>query len=62
VPIVRIKPESVRVFVNLGHVHSRVLRHIQNDDLETALHLLAEHGVEYELFADFLDKGPPDTT
>lgn len=49
VPIVQIEPDSVQRLGALGQVHSRILHHIECGDVETALQLLAEHGVGYRL-------------
>lgn len=48
-PIIEIKSTSVRRLGMLGRIHSRILRHIEKGDLDTALHLLDEHGIQYTL-------------
>jgi len=60
-PIVQIDPLSVRKLGNLGRIHSRILRHLELGDLETSLHLLAEHGISFTLFRTMTNNDPWDT-
>lgn len=56
VPIIQISPDSVRRLGAIGRIHSRVLRQVENGDLDAALHLLEEHGITYTLFPEFVLK------
>jgi hypothetical protein len=60
-PIIEIEHLSVRKLGNLGRIHSRILRHLERGDLETALNLLSEHGIEYTLFPDYSPYGHTNT-
>jgi hypothetical protein len=52
-PIIEVHSESVRALGKLGRVHSRILRQLELGNLDLAIQLLKEHGIQHTLLSDF---------
>jgi hypothetical protein len=60
--VLEVNHEDVHTFVHLGHLHSKILHHIGNGDIEIALGILNEHGIRYTLLTPLLDHEHPIST